>query len=106
MPSKPAVAGTLPAPPHDISRVAPKRPPAGRSPPQIGSTLPGADLRKAVSAFLVAVVWRLLPCRSFFKYRRAMRRNSGYTRSASRPRAVSSPLLQTFHKAVISADDP
>jgi hypothetical protein len=35
-----------------------------------------------------------------------MRRNSGYTRSASRPRAASSPPLQAFNKAVISAEDP
>src|SRR5260370_42111259 len=38
--------------------------------------------------------------------RRAIRRNSGYTRSASRPREVSSPLPQAFNRIVIAADNP
>src|SRR5215472_4460218 len=38
-------------------------------------------------------------------YWRAMRRNSGYTRSARRARAASSPLLQAFKRFVISAED-
>ena len=38
---------------------------------------PGADLRKAVSAFLVAVVWTLLHWCSFFKSRRAMHSEFG-----------------------------
>src|SRR5215472_6515744 len=35
-----------------------------------------------------------------------MRRSSGYTRSASRSRAPSSPLLQAFNRVVISAEVP
>jgi len=34
-----------------------------------------------------------------------MRRNSGYTRSASRAKAAWSPLLQAFNRLVISAED-
>jgi len=48
---------------------------------------------------------RVLAWRSFFIYRRAMRRNSGYTRSASRAKAAWSPLLQAFNRLVISAED-
>ncbi len=48
---------------------------------------------------------RVLAWRSFFIYRRVMRRNSGYTRSASRAKAAWSPLLQAFNRLVISAED-
>jgi hypothetical protein len=34
-----------------------------------------------------------------------MRRNSGYTRSASRAKAAGSPLFQAFNRLVISAED-
>ena len=44
------------------------------------------------------------PGASFFMYRRAMRRSSGYTCSASRARAASSPLPQAFNRFVISAE--
>ena len=57
------------------------------------------------TSFTSAVVWSVIASRSFLMCRRAIARNSGYTYSANRARAASSPLLQAFSKPVISEDD-
>jgi hypothetical protein len=105
-PPKPAVTGTLPARPHDISRVAPKGPPAGRSPPQIASTLPGRICERRYRPSWLQLSGGCCTGVHSSNPGELCAANSGESRSASRPWAASSPLLQAFNKAVISADDP